>query len=80
MSNYRKVKLSNIKFSQTVPSMCKKVKKELKSFWENAHVNVLTLYMRDKLNCLKHPIYCPCQEMKQLPIWLCFRIRKQGIY
>lgn len=49
-----------------MPAMCKKSKEELKSFWENTHVNVLTLYKRDKfqlfekLNPVKHLIYCQC--------------------
>lgn len=44
-----------------MPAMCKKKsKEELTSFWENAHINVLTLYKRDKfglfekINYVKH--------------------------
>lgn len=46
--HHEKVKLSNVKFNQTMPVMCKKSKKELKSCWENVHENILTPCKRDK--------------------------------
>lgn len=45
-------------------AMYKKSKEELKPFWENTHVNDLTLHMRDKLrlfeklDSVKHLLHC----------------------
>lgn len=52
----------------------KKCKEELKLFWEYAHVNILTLYERDKFRLPEN-----LNIMTHLHIWLCFLIRKQGI-